>query len=324
MPVGLARRAAVLMLMLGSGAPAVAADPYPNRPVKVIVNTAAGGFTDAMARVAAQEMAVYLRQPVVIENKGGADGLIGIRAAKAAPADGYTLLAATGTITQQMALRIDAGYDLGKDFIGVGPVSRSPFLMVVSISQPDKKLGDFISRAKANPGKLTFASAGVGTAPHLATERFLQQAGLRVNHIPYKGNAPAVPDVIGGRVDMMYDTVASAAPNVRGGRLRALAVTAQHRVAALPDVPTFAEMGIANYSAYTWVAFFAPAGTPPHIVKKLHDALRQAVMSKQLQQKMKDEGAEVMDMKFDQFNQFLARETVQAAKLISDLGIPKQ
>ncbi len=316
--------AAALTLLAVSSAPTMAADSFPTRPVKLVVNTAAGGFTDGMARIAAQEMTAYLKQPVVVENRGGADGLIGIRAVKSAPADGYTLLAATGTITQQMALRSDAGYDLGKDFVGIGPVSRSPFLMVVSVGKPDKKLSDFITRAKASPGQLTFASAGVGTAPHLAAERFLKQAGLRVNHIPYKGNAPAVPDVIGGRVDMMYDTVSSAAPNVRSGRVRALAVSASHRIASLPDVPTFAEMGIADYSAYTWVAIFAPSKTPSHIVKQLNDALRQAVASKTMQQKMKDEGAEVMEMTFDQFNRFLASEVIQAEKLVRDLGIAKQ
>lgn len=303
---------------------ASAADAFPNRPIKIIVNTAPGGFTDLMARLAAQHMGEYFKQPVIVDNRAGGDGMIAIRFVKSAAADGYTLLAATGTAAQQMALRKDPGYDLLEDFTGIGIISRTPFLMVVGVGQPDKTVADFVARAKANPGKLTFASAGVGTVPHFASERFLQTLGVTVMHVPYKGNAPALPDVISGRVDMIFDTYGSSIGQIKAGQFRVLGVTSSTRLPVLPDVKTLAEQGAPGYSYYTWVCLLAPTGTPPEVVQRLSEALKYAKAKTEVKERFLNEGMESVDMTPAQFNQFLANEVAQNQKIVADLHLEKQ
>ena len=311
-------------VVLVSAHSAMAADVFPTRPARVIVNTAPGGFTDIMARLAAQHMGDYLKQPMVVDNRAGGDGMIAIRTVKSSRADGYTLLAATATAAQQMALRHDPGYDLLKDFAGVGIVARSPYLMVVATNQPDKTLAQFIARAKANPEKLSYASAGVGTVSHFAAAQFLQQAGLKLLHVPYKGNAPAVPDVMSGRVDTIFITYASSLGPVKSGQLRPLAVTSAARLAVLPDVPTFPDQGVPNYSYYTWVGLLAPTGTPRKAIQRHAEALRYATSNDAVKKRLHGEGVEVVDMSPEQFNQLLAREVTQNQKLVSALGLEKQ
>jgi tripartite-type tricarboxylate transporter receptor subunit TctC len=302
----------------------VAADAFPERPIRIVVNTAPGGLTDVTTRLIAQHMGEYLKQSIVVENRAGGDGLIGIRTAKSATADGYTLLGSAGTIAQQMAMRQDAGYDLLNDFTGIGIMSRSPFLMVVGAAQPDRTLADFIARAKASPGKLSYASAGTGTVPHFATERFLRQVGIKVLHVPYKGNAPAAPDVTSGRVDMIFEGYTSSSGRIKAGQIRALGVTHSSRLPVLPDVPTLAEQGVSNYTAYTWLCLVAPAGTPKQVVQRLYDALRSAKSSPAIKQRFRDSATEDLDMSLDQFKQFLAREVVASQKIVTDLGLAKQ
>lgn len=304
--------------------PVLATEVFPTRPVRVIVNTAPGGFTDIMARLAAQHMGDHLKQPLVVDNRAGGDGIIAIRMVKASRADGYTLLAATGTAAQQMALRRDPGYDLVKDFMGVGIVARSPYLVVVAANQPDKTLAQFIARAKANPDKLSYASAGVGTVSHFAAALFLQQAEIKLLHIPYKGNAPAIPDVVSARVDTIFITYASSYGPVKSGQLRPLAVTSTERLAVLPDVPTIAEQGVPNYSYYTWVGLFAPAGTHRNVIQRHAEALRDAMTSEAVKKRFHGEGTETVDMAPEQFDQLLAREVAQNQKLVTALGLEKQ
>jgi tripartite-type tricarboxylate transporter receptor subunit TctC len=303
---------------------ALAADAFPNRPVRIIVNTAPGGLTDITTRLVAQHMGDTLKQNVIVENRAGGDGLIGIRAVKSAPADGYTLLATAGTVALQMAVRQDPGYDLVKDFTGVGLMGRSPFLMVVAPTSPYKTLGDYVAAAKANPGKVTYASAGVGTAVHLATEQWMHQMGIKLLHVPYKGNGAAMPDVMSGRVDMILEAYGSSSAKIKGGQLRALGVTHTSRLAALPSVPTFAESGAPGYSYYTWLCIVAPAGTPKDVIAKLSEALREATNSKAIKDRYRDDGMEAMNLTPDEFNQYLAREVSQAQKAVTELGIAKQ
>ena len=306
-------------------APAFATTPnYPNRPIRIIVNTAPGGLTDVTARLLAQHMGEFLKQPIIVDNRAGGDGLIGIRAVKSAPADGYTLLGTTGTVALQMAVRQEPGYDLLQDFTGIGIMSRSPFLMVVGASKPDKTFADFVARARANPGKLSFASAGVGTAPHLGMERIAHQLGLNVMHVPYKGNGPALPDVMAGRVDTILEAYGSSGAQVQAGQFRVLAVTSASRIPKLPNVPTVAESGLPQYSAYTWLSLIVPAGTPPAIVQRLSEALRHAKSVDAVKARFAADGVEAMDMTPDQFNQFMSREVATARQLVHDLGIPKQ
>ena len=250
--------------------------------------------------------------------------MIAIRFVKSSPPDGYTLLAATGTAEQQMALGQDAGYDLVKDFTGIGIISRAPFLTVVGVNQPDKTLADFVTRAKANPGKLTFASAGVGTVPHFATERFLQQLGIKVLHVPYKGNAPALPDVISGRVDMIFDTYGGSIGQIKAGQFRVLGVSSSARLAPLPDVKTLAEQGAPGYSYYTWACLLAPAGTPPQIIQRLSEALTYAKSKQEAKDRSRNEGMESVEMPPSQFNEFLINEVAQNQKIVADLHLEKQ
>ncbi|MCC7079953.1 MAG: tripartite tricarboxylate transporter substrate binding protein [Burkholderiales bacterium] len=303
---------------------ATAADTFPIRPVRVIVNTAPGGFTDLLSRLAAQHMADDLGQPMVVDNRAGGDGMIAIRTVKSASADGYTLLAATATAAQQMALRRDPGYDLLKDFSGIGIITRSPYLVVVASSKPDKTLTEFIARAKANPDKMSYASAGVGTVSHFAAALFLQQAGLKLLHVPYKGNAPALPDVMSGRVDTIFTTYASGRGPLKAGLFRALAVTSPQRLAVLPDVATVAEQGVPGYSYYTWVGFFAPAGTPRNAIQRHAQALHHALSNDAVKARFRTDGLEAVDMSPEKFNQFLAHEVAPDHKLVSALGLEKR
>ena len=320
----LTRRAAAAALIALASTSALAQDAYPNRPIRVIVNTAPGGLTHVMTRLIAQQMGEHLKQSLVIDNRAGGDGLIGIRAAKTSPADGYTLLATAGTIALQMAVRSDPGYDLTKDFVGIGPMGRSPFLLVTAPASPYKTMAEFVARAKATPDKIAFASAGLGTVPHLGTEKLFQQLGLKLQHVPYKGNGPAMPDVMSGRVDVIFEAYGSSAGRIKGGQLRVLGVSGTSRLAALPDVPTLAEQGAPGYSWYTWLSLTAPAGTPKDVVHKLSEALRAAMASKAVADRFREDGMEPMSMTPDEFNQFLAREVTQAHKTVTELNIPKQ
>jgi tripartite-type tricarboxylate transporter receptor subunit TctC len=302
---------------------ATAADPFPSRPIRIVVNTAPGGLTDIVTRMVAQKMGEKLGQSVIIDNRAGGDGLLGIRYVKTQPADGYTLLGCAGTIAIQPAVKQEPGYDLVKDFTGVGGIVRTPVLMVVGNSQPDKTLKDFVSRARANPGKLSYASAGVGTTTHIGAAMFLQQEKLDLLHVPYKGNGAAMPDVMAGRVGMMFESVGSGATKVKDGQWRALAVTSSQRVPSLPDVPTMKEAGV-PFSYHLWIGMLAPAGTPPDVVKKLSDALRFALTSKDVVERFRSEGSEAMLTSPAEFNDFLKREVVQMNKFVTELGIPKQ
>ena len=311
------------MSMLVVAYPAFAADAFPTRPLRIIVNTAPGGLTDVTTRFVAQQMADYLKQSVVIENRGGGDGLIGIRTVKSANPDGYTLLASAATIVQQMAVRPDAGYDLLKDFIGIGVMARAPYLMLVGAPQPDRTVANFVKRAAANPGKLSYASAGNGTVPHFVGERFLRQVGgIKVLHIPYKGNGPAMADIVSGRVDMIFGGYGGVSGQIKAGQLRAIGVTARSRIPLLPDVPTFTDQGI-PFLAYTWLCLVVPAATPKPVVQRLYEALRSAKSSPAVEQRYRDDATEDMDMSLDQFKQFLQREVLDSQKLAKELGLAK-
>ena len=314
----------LLALSMAVGVSAAAADAYPSRPIRIVVNTAPGGLTDITTRLVAQKMSERLGKPVIIDNKAGADGLLGIRYVKTQPADGYTLLGAAGTVAIQPEVKLDPGYDLVKDFTGVGPMVRSPLLLVEGTSQPDKTIADFVARAKAAPDKLTYASAGVGTTTHLGAAQFLQQAGVKAMHVPYKGNGAAMTDVIAGRVTMIFEAYGSGASKVKGGQLKALGVSSSNRLPGLPDVPTIAEQGVPGYSYYLWLGLLAPAGTPKDVLAKLSDALHFALNSRELSDRMREDGAEPMIMSPDEYNDFLKRDVTQMNKLVSSLGIQRQ
>ena len=312
------------MVFWSAAAGALAADAFPNKPVRIIVNTAPGGLTDVTTRLVAEKMREALGQPVIVDNRAGADGLLGIRAVKGAAADGYTLLATAGTIAIQPAVKQDPGYDLMNDFTGVGPMVRAPLLMLSATSQPYKTLPEFIAHTKAHASSVSYASAGVGTTTHIGAATFLQQAGIDPMHVPYKGNGAAMSDVIAGRVDMIFEAYGSGAPHVKDGRLRALGVTSAKRLAALPDVPTVAEQGMPNYSYYLWLGIVAPAGTPKPVIDRLSQAVQTATGSKDLRDRMLVEGSEAMSMSAEEFNRFLKQESARMAKVVADLKLEKQ
>jgi tripartite-type tricarboxylate transporter receptor subunit TctC len=318
------RRLALALLGLGVAHAAFAQDPFPSRPVRIIVNTAPGGLLDVTTRLLAQQMGEVLKQTVLVENRAGGDGLIGIRAVKAAAADGYTLLSTSGTAAYQMAVRQEPGYDLGRDFTGVGMLGRSPFIFVVDPTQPDHTLKEYMARAKANPGKLSYASAGVGTSTHFAAEIFLQQTGLKLMHVPYKGNGAAMPDVMAGRVNGIFEAFGSSGGRILAGQLRPLGVTGTSRLPALPNVPTFAEQGITGYSYYNWMTLAAPAGTPKDVVQKIAQALQAAAASKAVKDRFVNDGLEPMALSPDETHAFYLKEIALANKLATDLKLPKQ
>ncbi|WP_218574973.1 tripartite tricarboxylate transporter substrate binding protein [Reyranella sp. CPCC 100927] len=302
----------------------VAAEPFPSKPVRIIVNSAPGALLDATTRRVAQKMWDILGQPVVVENKTGADGLLGIRFVRGVAADGYTLLATANTIAQQPSLKLDPGYDLEKDFVGVGPMLRAPLIMVGAPNGRDKTLADLIARAKANPDALTFASGGVGTTTHITAALLMNQAGIKLMHVPYKGSSAALSDLLTGRVDMMFDGTNLAGPLVQQGRLRAFGISSPQRSAAFPDIPAIAEQGLPSYSFYVYLGLVAPSGTPRDVVQRLSHALRAALASEDIADRFRREGYEAFALGPDEFTDFLRKDAARAAKLATDLGLPKE
>ncbi|MBB3181143.1 tripartite tricarboxylate transporter substrate binding protein [Variovorax sp. Sphag1AA] len=300
-----------------------ASDAFPSKPVHIVVNSAPGGLTDIAARLVAQKMTESLKQPVLVENRAGADTMLGTRYVKGAPADGYTLLATSDTIASQPVVKLDAGYDL-QDFVGIGVIARSPWLVMIGTSQPDNNIPEFIARAKAQPDKLTFASGGVGTTPHLAAQMFLQRAGVKLLHVPYKGLAAGMPDVMGGRVTMIFEAVGASAGKVRAGQIRALGVTSTTRLGVLPDIPTVQEQGVPGYSSYVNIGLLAPAGTPRAIVDRLAAALKGATASKEIRERLERDGAEQLVMSPEEYTESLNNARAEFSKLVADLGLEKQ
>ncbi|OZI34281.1 hypothetical protein CAL29_12120 [Bordetella genomosp. 10] len=292
MNVTVLKRAASLAAMLLFPL-AAAAQSYPDKPIHLIVPFPPGGVADIIARPIAEKLAVSLGQPVIVENRGGATGTIGAAFVAHSTPDGYTLLlGTTNEIAMSPTLYGTLPYDPTKDFAPVSIVARFPNVLVVGASLKAAKVADLTAQAKARPGSLTFASSGQGSTNHLTAELYQTEAGVRVTHIPYKGGGPALVDLTGGHVDAMFATLPSAVTLIKAGKLHALAVTGEQRSPALPDVPTMRESGLPGVVVTTWNGVIAPAGTPPAVVDKLAQALKQAVADPDIQQKFAAVGAE--------------------------------
>jgi tripartite-type tricarboxylate transporter receptor subunit TctC len=307
-----------------AAASALAADPYPSRPIRIIVNSAPGALLDVTTRVVAQRMSENLGQPVIVDDRPGADGLLGIRVVKGAPADGYTILATANTLAQLPALKLEPGYDIGKDFTGIGMMSLSPLIMVGAVNQQFKSLQDLITQAKARPGALTMASAGVGTSTHMAAALFMHQANVNMLHVPYMGNAAAMPDVVSGRVNVIFDGANSSGPQIREGRLRAFGVTSPKRMATYPEIPTLVEQGLPNYGFFVYLGLAAPAGTPRDVVRRLGQALQVALRSDAVRERFARDGSEAGAMGPQEFTEFLKQDYQRTAKVVTDLGLPRE
>jgi tripartite-type tricarboxylate transporter receptor subunit TctC len=306
-------------------APSAFAQDYPTRPITLIVPYAAGGGNDVMARIVADKMSALLHQPIVIENRGGAGGSIATRQVAHADPDGYTLgLGGTGTLAIDPTLYQNVGYDPRKDFAPVGLIATSALVVLVNPEIPAKTIPELIALAKREPGKLNYASAGVGSGIHLGAELFAAMAGIKLTHIPYKGSAPALTDLIGGHVAIYFSSLPPAIGLVKDGKVRALAVTGPQRSTILPDLPTVAEAGLPGYTAVLHYGIVAPAGTPPRIVNFLSAALRKALGDADLRQRIAADGAEVMGMTPDEYAADIDSEETKWSDIVRRSGAKAQ
>ncbi len=302
-----------------------AAQDYPERPVTLVVPYAAGGGNDVMARIVGEKMSKTLGQQIVIENRGGAGGSIATRMVAHAAPDGYTLvLGGTGTLAVAPTLYPNAGYDPRKDFAPVGLIATSALVVLVHPSVPAKTLKELIALAKAKPGQINFASAGVGSGMHLGTELFEVMADVKLTHVPYKGTGPALTDLLGGHVSVFFSSLPSAIPLIQTGKVRALAVTGLKRSAVLPDVPTVAESGVPGYEAVLHYGIVAPAGTPKPIIDKLNAALRDAVAAPEIHDKLATEGAEPLGSTPEEYAADIDREETKWAAIVKRSGAKAQ
>ena len=307
MPIS--RRLVLTALAASAASPLANAQAYPSKPIKVIVPFPAGGGGDNLARLMMTRVATELGQPIMFENLAGAGGNIGSAAAARAPADGYTLLYATnGTHGINQTLYKRPGFDALKDFEPVSRLSSIAAMVVIRPGLPVANMAELLQLLKSNPGKYTFASAGNGTTSHLSGEILKAQAGLAVVHIPYRGGAAAIADVIGGQIDFMIDVMPNTAPQVRGGRLKGLAVSTAKRVTGFADMPTIAESGLPGFNVGAWDAIFAPAGTPKAIVDQVNAAIQKALADPELRNQLASRGADVVGGTPQELKTFVAQE----------------
>ena len=300
---------------------AAQAQAYPTKPITIIVPFSAGGTTDILARILGQALTTELGQTVVIDNKAGAGGNIGGQAAARAPADGYTLFMGTvGTHAINQALYKKMPFDPVKDFAPLTRVANVPNLLVANPAQPYKNVAELIAYAKANPGKINFGSSGSGSSIHLSGELFNALAKVDMMHVPYKGSAPAVTDLLGNQIGIMFDNMPSAIQHVRSGKLRALAVTTAKRSPELPNVPTIAEAGVPGYEATSWFGMFAPVATPAPVLAKLHGAIVKVLAKPDVIKKINEQGAETTSETPEQFAAFIKAETTKWGKVVKDSG----
>ncbi len=300
----------------------VAAQNYPTRPVRFIVPFAPGGNTDVQGRLIAQKLTETWNQQVVVDNRAGAGGTVGVEMLAKAPADGYTIaLASFGNILVGPSLFPKLGYDPMKDLAPVVLVSQPPGLLVVNPALPVKNIGDLIAYAKANPGKLNYGSAGNGTWNHLFAEHFKALTGIQMTHIPYKGANPAVTDVIGGQIQLSFAPFPAAVPQIKSGRLRVLGVTSAQRSPVLPDVPTVAESGLPGYSAATWFAVLAPAKTPQIIIVKLNTDINAALLRPEVKAAFAADGTEPAGGTPEQLRESMRAGIKQWGELVRKLDV---
>jgi tripartite-type tricarboxylate transporter receptor subunit TctC len=314
------RALAAFAIVLGCTGGA-SAQGWPNRPIRMIVPYTPGGYTDLMARLVGQKISDALGQPIIFENKPGANAIIGTDVvAKAAP-DGYTFGTVIAAHAVNATLNPKLPYDTLKDFSYVSLMSVAPLIMIAHPSLPANNVQELIALAKAKPGELNFASSGVGAAAHLTMEMFKSRSGIDMQHIPYKGTAGALQDVIGGRINVMFDVVGPLMPQVRSGLAKSIVVTAKERIPAASDVPTMAEQGVADFVSGTWAGLIAPAGTPKEIVDRVAAEAKKALADPALQAKLVEQGIVAVGGTPEEFRSFVAEEIGRWRKVITAAGI---
>jgi tripartite-type tricarboxylate transporter receptor subunit TctC len=315
------RMLASSMLVFASLTPRAEAQAWPNRPLKVVVPVEAGSSTDIVARAVLEQLAMQLGQSVVVENHPGAGTTIGAAWVARAQPDGYTLLVNSSAHTIAPALYPRLSYDPASDFSAIAPLGISPNVLVVAPARGWRSAADLVAAAKARPGILTFSSVGIGTATHLSAERFLSSAGISATHVPYKGGAQAMSEVLAGRVDFFFGPVGLVLPAIRDGELLALAVNSTQRAAALPDVPTTREAGFANAEYPIWFGLFAPARTPRDVIDKLNRETLEALQAGKLHDRLRALGVDPMVMTSTEFDAYVRKEIATNAELVKANGV---
>ncbi|MGE0314309.1 MAG: Bug family tripartite tricarboxylate transporter substrate binding protein [Lautropia sp.] len=312
--------AGLLPLLAATGA--LAQSNFPTQPIRLLVPQAAGGSTDTLARTIGSRLADVLGQPVVIENRAGANGIIGSELVARAKPDGYTLLVGgTGTMAINQNLYTKLSYDPEKDFVPVAMFGYSTSVLVVNPAVPASTIGELIVQAKAKPGELRYASAGIGSSPHLTAEMFRQMAGVDVMHVPYKGSTPGVIATISGETAMMFTGVASALQQIRAGRLKALSISGPRRSPALPEVPTASESGLPGFEADFWIGLFAPVGTPSGIVERINTEVNRILEAPAMRESLTAKGVEVLPVSTARFAEILSKDVARWATTIKAAGV---
>jgi tripartite-type tricarboxylate transporter receptor subunit TctC len=310
---------AVAILLAGAGS--AQAQNWPNKPIRMVVPYTPGGYTDLMARLVSEKMATALGQTIVIENKPGANAVIGTdTVAKAAP-DGYTFGTVIAAHSVNPSLNPKLPYDTMKDFTYVSLTSVAPLILIATPALPAKDMKEFIALAKAKPGQLNFASSGIGSAAHLTMEMLKSREGINLQHIPYKGTAGALQDTVGGQINVMFDVIGPLMSQVKSGNAKALAVAAKERIPAAGDTPTMAEAGVADFVSGTWSGIIAPAGTPQEIVDRIAAEAKKALADPELRKKLDDQGIVAMGTTPAEFKTFVTDEIARWKKVITDADI---
>ncbi len=299
------------------------AETYPARPVRIIVPVPPGGALDIVARLIGQFLSEHAGQPFVVENRPGAGTNIGIEAAVRAPADGYTLLLVPGSVSVNATLNTKLPFKFISDIVPISMISELPLVMEVNLEVPAKTVPEFIAYAKANPGKISMASSGVGTPQHITGELFKLMTGIEMLHVPYRGGAPALTDLLGGQVQVMFSPLPESIATIKAGKVRALAVTTKARVAALQDVPTVAE-SVPGFESVTWQGIGAPEKTPPEIVATLNTQINAALADPKIKARLQDLGSEPLPMSPTDFKAFIVAETEKWAKVIREANIKSE
>jgi len=309
-------------IAFAAAAPAWAQAPYPTKPVRIVVPLSPGGTVDIVARSLAQKLTEQMGQQVIVENRPGVSSLVGTQYVSKAPPDGYTLLAIANTFATVPAIMSNPGYDVVRDFAPISLTARIPQVLDVTPSLPVRTVKELIALAKARPNELSYASSGTGSTGHIAAELFSVQAGIKMLHVPYKGNAPALVDLIGGQVMMFFDQLSTSVPYIDGNKLRPIAVTTRTRAPRYPKLPTIDESGLRGYDVMTYNGLLAPAGTPRDIVMRLHAEIAKTLQVPELRARFHQQAIELAGSAApDEFAAYLKKELAQNVKLARDVGI---
>ena len=314
-------RAAAAFVIMFACADTALAQGWPNRPIRMVVPYTPGGYTDLMARTVGQKLSEALGQPIIFENRPGANAIIGTDVVAKSPPDGYTFGTVIAAHAVNATLNPKLPYDTMKDFTYVSLMSVAPLIIIANNALPANNIKELVALAKAKPGELNFASSGVGAAAHLTMEMFKARMGIDMQHVPYKGTAGALQDTVGGRINVMFDIVGPLMPQVKAGNVKALGLAAREQIPSAPGVPTIIEQGVPDFVSGTWAGIIAPAGTPKEIVDRIAAEAKKALADPAMKAKLAEQGIVAVGNTPDEYRAFVAEEIARWAKVIKDAGI---